>query len=127
LYVLPEDVTVFNQQRLPRDIEDYINDYNLTVPVSPELSSSSSATRLGVIGISISGAPIFNDSEGNGDVSLGVTQGFDSNGAHTGPETYHYHLEPKAISYDDYSLVCIMADGLLIFLGNFQGKLGDIN
>jgi hypothetical protein len=87
LYVAPEDATVFDQQRSPGDIEDYINDYNLTVPVSPELASSSSATRLGAIGISISGAPIFNDSEGNGDVLLGVIQGFDRNGADTGPET----------------------------------------
>lgn len=115
LYVEPEDATVFEQQRSPGDIEDYINDYNLTVPVSPELATSASATPLGAIGISISGAPIFNDSEGNGDVSLGVIQGFDRNGAHTGPETYHYHLEPKAISYDDDSLVGIMADGFLIF------------
>lgn len=115
LYVEPEDAALFEQQRSPGDIEDYINDYNLTVPVSPELASSSSATPLGAIGISISGAPIFNDSEGNGDVSMGVIQGFDRNGAHTGPETYHYHLEPQAISYDDDSLVGIMADGFLVF------------
>lgn len=115
LYVEPEDAALFDAQRSPGDIEDYINDFNLTVSVSPQLASSSSATPLGAIGISISGAPIFNDSEGNGDVSLGVIQGFDRNGAHTGPQTYHYHLEPKAISYDDDSLVGIMADGFLIF------------
>jgi hypothetical protein len=115
LYVEPEDPTLFDQKRSPGDIEDYINDFNLTVSVSPQLASSSSATPLGAIGIAISGAPIFNDSEGNGDVSLGVIQGFDRNGAHTGPQTYHYHLEPKAISYDDDSLVGIMADGFLIF------------
>jgi hypothetical protein len=115
LYVEPEDATLFDAQRSPGDIEDYINDYNLTVSVSPELASSSSATPLGAIGISISGAPIFNDSEGNGDVSLGVIQGFDRNGAHTGPQTYHYHLEPQAISHDDDSLVGIMADGFLVF------------
>ena len=83
LYVEPEDAALFDAQRSPGDIEDYINDFNLT--------------------------------EGNGDVSLGVIQGFDRNGAHTGPQTYHYHLEPKAISYDDDSLVGIMADGFLIF------------
>ncbi|MDO6566408.1 YHYH protein [Alteromonas sp. 1_MG-2023] len=115
LYVEPEDETLFNQQRSPGDIEDYINDYDLTVPVSPELAATSSATPLGAIGIALSGAPIFNDSEGTGDVSLGVIQGFDRNGAHTGPETYHYHLEPQAISYDDDSLVGIMADGFFIF------------
>lgn len=115
LYVEPEDADLFDQQRSPGDIEDYVNDYDLTVSVSPELASTSSATPLGAIGIAISGAPIFNDSEGNGDVSLGVIQGFDRNGAHTGPETYHYHLEPEAISYDDDSLVGIMADGFFIF------------
>lgn len=115
LYVAPADSTLFNTKRSPGDIEDYINDFNLTVPVSPQVASNSSATPLGAIGISISGAPIFNDSEGNGDLSMGVIQGFDRNGAHTGPQTYHYHLEPKAISYDDDALVGIMADGFLIF------------
>ena len=115
LYVAPENATLFNQQRSPGDIEDYINDYDLTVSVSPELAATSTATRLGAVGIAISGAPIFNQSEGNGDLSLGVMQGFDRNGAHTGPETYHYHLEPQAISYDDDSLVGIIADGFLIF------------
>ncbi|MDP2534532.1 YHYH protein [Alteromonas stellipolaris] len=115
LYVEPEDETLFNQKRSPGDIEDYLNDFDLTVPVSPELAATSSATPLGAIGIALSGAPIFNDSEGTGDVSIGVIQGFDRNGAHTGPQTYHYHLEPQAISYDDDSLVGIMADGFFIF------------
>ncbi|WP_232368905.1 YHYH protein [Alteromonas sp. BL110] len=115
LYVEPEDADLFDQQRSPGDIEDYINLFQLTVPVNPELADSSSATPLGAIGIATSGAPIFNDSEGNGDVSLGVIQGFDRNGAHTGPQTYHYHLEPKAITYDDDSLVGIMSDGFFIY------------
>ncbi|WP_229333396.1 YHYH protein [Glaciecola sp. MH2013] len=115
LYVAPEDVDLFNQKRSPGDIEDYTIDFTLTVDVSPTLADNSSATPLGAIGIAISGAPIFNDSEGNGDVSFGVIQGFDRNGAHTGPQTYHYHLEPKAISYDDDSLVGVIADGFLIF------------
>lgn len=115
LYVEPEDPELFDQQRSPGDIEDYINVFTLTVPIEPELASTSSATPLGAIGIATSGAPIFNDSEGNGDVSLGVIQGFDRNGAHTGPQTYHYHLEPEAISYDDDSLVGIMSDGFFIY------------
>ena len=115
LYVEPEDPELFDQQRSPGDIEDYINVFTLTVPIEPALASSSSATPLGAIGIATSGAPIFNDSEGNGDVSLGVIQGFDRNGAHTGPQTYHYHLEPEAISYDDDSLVGIMSDGFFIY------------
>jgi hypothetical protein len=115
LYVAPVNATLFDSQRSPGDIEDYTNDFDLTVSVSPQLATSSSATSLGAIGIAISGAPIFNDSEGNGDVSLGVIQGFDRNGAHTGPQTYHYHLEPQAVSNDDDSLVGIMADGFFVF------------
>lgn len=115
LYVEPEDADLFNQQRSPGDIEDYNNLYQLTVPIEPELAQTPSATPLGAIGIAISGTPIFNDSEGNGDVSLGVIQGFDRNGAHTGPETYHYHLEPRAISHDDDKLVGIMSDGFFIY------------
>ncbi|MDT0595485.1 YHYH protein [Glaciecola petra] len=115
LYVEPEDQTLFDQRRSPGDIEDYVNVFELNVPVEPALADSTSATPLGAIGIAISGTPIFNDSEGNGDVSLGVIQGFDRNGAHTGPQTYHYHLEPKAISFDDDKLVGIMSDGFLIF------------
>lgn len=115
LYVEPEDPSLFEQKRSPGDIEDYINVFQLTVPIAPELASSPSSTPLGPIGIAISGAPIFNDSEGNGDVSLGVIQGFDRNGAHTGPQTYHYHLEPKAISYDDDRVIGILSDGFFIY------------
>jgi hypothetical protein len=133
LYVAPEDAALFDAQRSPGDIEDYTNDFDLTVSVSPQLAVSSSATSLGAIGIAISGAPIFNDSEGNGDVSLGVIQGFDRNGAHTGPQTYHYHLEPRAISNDDDSLVGIMADGFLVFgrrcysVGDYPTDLDESN
>lgn len=115
LYVLPEDPALFDAQRSPGDIEDYTNDYNLTVSMSPQKATNSSATSLGAIGIALSGGPLFNDSEGTGDLSVGVMQGFDRNGAHTGPETYHYHLEPKAISNDDDKLVGIIADGFFIF------------
>jgi hypothetical protein len=115
LYVAPENAELFDRRRSPGDIEDYSNIFELTVPIEPALANVSSATPLGAIGIAISGTPIFNDSEGNGDVSSGVIDGFDRNGAHTGPQTYHYHLEPKAISFDDDKLVGIMSDGFLIF------------
>ncbi|AFU99255.1 YHYH protein [Simiduia agarivorans] len=100
----------------PGYIEDYSNRYYLTTPVAPEKAGSSTATRLGAVGIATSGAPIFNDQEGpNVALQLGVIQGFDRNGAHTGPEVYHYHLEPKAISDDDDALVGVMADGFFLY------------
>lgn len=115
LYVEPEDPDLFDRRRSPGDIEDYVNFFELTVPIEPELATTPSTSPLGPIGIATSGVPIFNDSEGNGDVSLGVIQGFDRNGAHTGPSTYHYHLEPRAISFNDDNLVGMMSDGFFIY------------
>ena len=90
--------------------------FAMTVSTNPELASNTTATSLGAIGIAVSGSPIFNDQEGpNVDLALGVISGFDKNGAHTGPSTYHYHLEPISISDDDYELIGIMADGFFIY------------
>lgn len=116
LYVAPDpDITTVSQMS-PGYIEDYNNLYTLRVPTSPSLASTSVATSLGPVGISVSGTPIFNDQEGpNIDLEIGVISGFDRNGAHTGPETYHYHLEPKAISDDDDSLIGVMADGFFLY------------
>jgi len=96
--------------------------YTVTVPASPEKASSTSATGLGAIGISISGVPIFNDEEGpNNTISENVASGFDYAGGHMGPTGYHYHLEAAdvpentVLSFDDESLVGIMSDGFLIY------------
>lgn len=79
---------------------------------------------MGAIGIALSGTPIFNRQEGATDLSGGVIEGLDRNGAHTGPETYHCHLEPAAISYDDDALVGIIADGFLLY-GRKDYETGD--
>ena len=96
--------------------------YTLTVPASPEKASNTSSTGLGAIGISISGAPIFNDEEGpNVALSASVASGFDYAGGHMGPTGYHYHLEASdvtentTLSHDDESLVGILQDGFLIY------------
>ena len=39
----------------------------------------------------------------------------DFNGAHTGPQRYHYHLEPLAFSDDDDNLIGIISDGFFLF------------
>ena len=39
----------------------------------------------------------------------------DYNGAHTGPQSYHYHLEPIAFSDDDDNLIGVIADGFLLY------------
>ena len=109
------DITV-TAQMSPGFIENYTNLFSFTMPTSPVLASSSTATSLGAVGIATSGSPIFNDEEGPAiALEIGVIQGFDRNGAHTGPQTYHYHLEPKAITNDDDVLVGVIADGFFLY------------
>lgn len=105
--------------------------YTLTVPASPQKASSTSATGLGAIGISVTGAPIFNDEEGpNISLSENVASGFDYAGGHMGPTGYHYHLEAADVtentllSYDDERLVGILQDGFLIY-GRKCNSTGD--
>lgn len=96
--------------------------FTVTLPLTPELAATSSATGLGAIGIAVSGAPIFNDEEGqNRPFDLPTATGLDYAGAHNGPSGYHYHLEAADVpentmlSHDDEQLVGIMADGFLIY------------
>lgn len=100
----------------PGRIDEYTNQYFLTVPVNPQKASATTATGLGSIGIAITGSPIFNDQEGpNDNLNSGVISGFDNYGAHTGPQVYHYHMEPTPISNDDTNLFAILRDGFFIY------------
>ncbi len=100
----------------PGFIDEYNIQFFLTVSVNPQLANSSTATSLGAIGIAITGAPIFNGQEGpNIDLNSGVISGFDNYGAHTGPQTYHYHQEPTPISNNDSTLFGILADGFFLY------------
>ena len=125
LYVEPGPETDVSQMS-PGFIDDFGEQlYTMTVPANPQRASNTTATSLGAVGISVSGAPIFNGQEGpNRNLDIGVISGFDANGAHTGPEVYHYHLEPKSISDDDYELIGIMADGFFIY-GRRDYETGD--
>lgn len=116
LYVEPGPETDVSQMS-PGFIDDFGEQlYTMTVPAQPQRAASTTATSLGAVGIAVSGAPIFNGQEGpNRNLDIGVISGFDINGAHTGPEVYHYHLEPKSISDDDDQLIGIMADGFFIY------------
>ncbi|MFY0592310.1 YHYH protein [Roseivirga sp.] len=96
--------------------------FTLTVSSAPEIAAFSSATGLGPIGISVTGVPIFNDTEGqNRPIEEQIVQTFDYAGAHNGPSGYHYHIESydvpenTVLSHDDEKLVGIMADGFLIY------------
>lgn len=99
----------------PGYINDFNGSYTLRVPAEPEVASSTSATSLGPIGVAISGGMIYNDEEGGGVAIDAAVTSLDYSGAHTGPQSYHYHLEPKAWSEDDDALIGIIADGFFLY------------
>lgn len=103
------------EEMAPGFIDDFNGSYTLRIPVSPELANSSSATGLGAIGIAVSGSVIYNDEEGPGVPLDDAAGSLDYNGAHTGPQSYHYHLEPIAWSQDDVNLIGIISDGFFLY------------
>lgn len=113
LFVAPT-VTSYDNMA-PGNIDDFNGSFTLTVPASPALASSSSATGLGPIGIAVSGAVIYNDEEGPGIPLDDAVGSLDYTSAHTGPQSYHYHLEPKAWSEDDDELIGIISDGFFLY------------
>lgn len=115
-HILYVDPTVTSEaQMAPGNIDDFNGSYTLTVPASPALASSSSATGLGAIGIAVSGSVIYNDEEGPNVPLDNAVGSLDYTAAHTGPQSYHYHLEPKAFSDDDDALIGIISDGFFIY------------
>lgn len=121
LYVAP----TVAQGMAPGNIDDWSGTYTLTVSASPEKATRSSSTNMGPIGIAVSGAMIYNDREaGNLPIGGNELASLDFNGAHTGPISYHYHLEPISISDDDDKLVGIMSDGFFMY-GRKCNSTGD--
>ncbi len=108
----------------PGNIDDFVGTYTLTIANSPEKSTSTSATGLGAIGIAVSGSVIYNDEEGPGIALEGAIGSLDYNGAHTGPQSFHYHLEPISFSDDDSNLVGVIADGFFLY-GRKCNSTGD--
>ncbi len=113
LFVEPTATTYM--MMAPGNIDDFNGSFTLTVPVSPELASSSTATGLGPIGIAVSGAMIYDDQEGPNVPLDSAIGSLDYSGAHTGPQSYHYHLEPKAFTDDDDKLIGIISDGFFVY------------
>ncbi|MCH2196610.1 hypothetical protein [Kordia sp.] len=94
LFVAP---TVTSYENItPGNIDDFNGSFSLTVSANPTLASSSSATGLGPIGIAVTGAVIYNDQEGPNVPIDNALPSLDYSAGHTGPQSYHYHLEPKA-------------------------------
>lgn len=110
-----EPTTTSYTSMAPGNIDDFNGSYTLTVSANPSLASSSSATGLGSIGIAVSGATIYNDEEGPNIPLDNAVGSLDYTAAHTGPQSYHYHLETKAWSNDDEKLIGIISDGFFIY------------
>lgn len=110
-----EPTATSHETMAPGNIDDFVGSYSLTVPLEPTMASSASATGLGAIGIAVSGSVIYNDQEGPNIPLDDAAPSLDFNGAHTGPQSYHYHLEPKSFSNDDSNLIGVIADGFLIY------------
>ena len=107
-------VTSYNQMA-PGNIDDFNGSYSLTVSETPTKASSTSSTGLGAIGIARSGGMIYNDEEGPNVPLDDAVGSLDKSGAHTGPQSYHYHLEPKHWSEDDDKLIGIISDGFFLY------------
>ncbi len=103
------------ERLVPGFIDNFTGSYTLRVPASPQLAASSSGTTLGPIGIARSGSMLYNDREGGNQPIDDAAGGLDYTGAHTGPSSYHYHLETKAWSEDDDELIGVIADGFFLF------------
>ncbi len=99
----------------PGNIDDFNGSYTLRVPANPVKAASTSSTGLGSIGFAVSGSMIYNDEEGPNVPLDNAVGGLDYTGAHTGPQSYHYHLEPHAWSTDDEKLIGIIADGFFLY------------
>lgn len=99
----------------PGNIDDFNGSYTLRVPANPSLASNSTSTGLGAIGFAVSGSVIYNDEEGPNVPLDNAVGSLDYTAAHTGPQSYHYHLEPHAWSQDDENLIGIISDGFFLY------------
>ena len=113
LYVDPTVTT--RAQMAPGNIDQFNGSFTLRIPANPTRANNSSTTGLGPIGISVSGSVIYNDQEGPNVPLDNAAPSLDYTGAHTGPQSYHYHLEPKAWSNDDDALIGIISDGFFLY------------
>lgn len=110
-----EPTTTSYDNMAPGNIDDFNGSYTLRISANPQKASSSSSTGLGAIGIAVSGGMIYNDEEGPNVPLDNAAPSLDYSGAHTGPQSYHYHLEPKAWSNDDTKLIGVIADGFFLY------------
>ena len=113
LFVAPT-VTSF-EAMAPGNIDNFNGSYSTRVSAYPVKGSSTSSTGLGAIGMAVSGSMIYNDEEGPNVPLDNAVVSLDYSGAHTGPQSYHYHLEPLAWSENDNELIGFISDGFFLY------------
>ncbi|MEA1882706.1 MAG: YHYH protein [Candidatus Marinimicrobia bacterium] len=105
-----------------RQNPNYIAEKNYTfrVQLKPEVSNNTTDTFLGPIGVSINGAPLFNQYEGGNTVIMpgqGVARSLDGSSGHPAPRgDYHYHMIPDSIlSPAEDNFLGFAADGFPVY------------
>jgi hypothetical protein len=88
----------------------------MTVPYSPASAGSTSPMNMGIVGVSLNGVIIYNNSAAGADDIYQEVSTFDTCDGHPdGQSNYHYHTEPPAISQENSDFVGIMRDGFPIY------------
>ena len=111
--------------------------FKFYIPLNPSISSSSSSTPLGPIGVSISGVPFYNQYAGPNNQPLdNEIPSFDSYYGHpqqTGQ--YHYHWEPTYLTFNESAsmLIGYSLDGFPVYgpteqsNGQYPSNLDEFN
>jgi hypothetical protein len=89
--------------------------YAVNFPLAPN-TTGTSMQMTGVVGLALSGVPIFGNFAAPGDDIFKEAQTFDRCGGHPQMSgAYHYHGEPYALSFDDGRLIGVMRDGYGVY------------
>ena len=91
-------------------------DITMSVPFAPaERLLPKTSTAMGTIGVSVNGVAIFNNAAAGDDNIYDEVATFDQCEGHPAGTTYHYHIEPPAISNNDSNLIGVMRDGFPVY------------
>lgn len=102
----------------PNEISE--QSYTFTIPASPAIASSTTATGLGEVGVAIDGTVIFNNEADAPDTLANEASTLDENTGHPAQNgNYHYHVEMAQIVTTGDELIGIALDGFPIY-GRFE-------
>ncbi len=88
----------------------------MTAPFTPASKTAPKTTAaLGAVGLARNGVVIFNNLAGPGDNIYDESATFDGCEGHPANTTYHYHIEPPAISNNDSNFIGVMRDGFPVY------------